>query len=205
MIGGSVPIPASRPPLSQPTKQESFVIFLITDLRYFTFLYQHIKYTTEGLEEKKSKQSDLGWHQAQESGSLWHFWAALRAFAGYHGCICTRNFHKATRSADSPSRVSQPGICWSTGPSSRLSDFCWLVSSLPDSHLLNYLFCLLVSAALFCWLFLWDFPSLVLFRSRGRYRKQALCVGFVPKQRDSLTGTHTHRNECHPSCHRSFP
>ena len=49
---------------------------------------------------------------------------------------CTRvKLPQATSNADISSRVGQPGLCWSTGLSSHLSDFCWLASSLPSSHL----------------------------------------------------------------------
>ena len=125
----------------------------------------------------------------QERGSLWHFCAALHAFAGYRRRVFAWNFHKATRNADS-SRVGQPGICGSTGPSSRLSDFCWLVSSLPNSHLLDWP---VLSTGLFCSLS----PSLfsetfVLFRSYGRSRTQALCVGFTPKQTKGSSDWHPH-------------
>ena len=68
-----------------------------------------------------------------------------------------------------------------------------LISWLPFSWLLSPCDCL------------WDLPSLLLFRSRGRSRAQAiLCVSRQNRQRDPLTGTHTHRNECHPSCHSAL-
>ena len=48
----------------------------------------------------------------------------------------------------------------------------------------------------------WDPPSLVLFWSRGRSRaKSFVWVSRQNRQRDPLTSTRTHRNECHPSCH----
>ena len=66
---------------------------------------------------------------------------------------CTQaKTHKATSNTDVSSCIGPPGICRSTGPSSHLSDFCWLVSSLHNSRLLTDLFCRLVSAAPFCWL-----------------------------------------------------
>ena len=44
---------------------------------------------------------------------------------------CIREKHpQAAKNADLSSRVGQPGIRRSTGPSSRLSDFWWLVSSM---------------------------------------------------------------------------
>ena len=91
----------------------------------------------------------------------------------------SENSHKATSGADLTSRIGPPGICRSTGPSSCLSDFCWLVSSLPDSHLpdwpvlstgpfyslsffswlLSHADCPLLLPAFFC--LLSDLPSLV--------------------------------------------
>ena len=51
---------------------------------------------------------------------------------------CTRaKLPQAKSNADLSSRVGQPGMCRSTCLSSRLSDFCWLVFSLPYSHLLT--------------------------------------------------------------------
>ena len=38
----------------------------------------------------------------------------------------------------------------------------------------------------------WDLSLLVNFWSHGRSRAQALCLGFAPKQRYRLPGTHTH-------------
>ena len=102
--------------------------------------------------EWKGKKNNHGLGLAPSARSRWHFCAALRAFAGYCGRVFVRNFHKATMNADLSSRVGQPGICRSTGPSSRLSDFCWRVSTLPWSHLWTDLFCRLVSVASFNWL-----------------------------------------------------
>ena len=69
------------------------------------------------------------------------------AFAGYRGRVFVQNFHKATRNADSSSRVGQLGICWSTGPSSRLSA---LLSSLDWPSLSTGLFCSFLLTVLSC-------------------------------------------------------
>ena len=74
--------------------------------------------------------------------------------------------------------------------------------------------CVLPWSAVSSWLFsstlccqfnslclLWDLPFLLHFWPRGRSHSQALCLGFVPKQRDSLTSVHTNGNECYLLCY----
>ena len=73
--------------------------------------------------------------------------------------------------------------------------FCWQYPSLFDRPLVpTGLCCSLLLTAFFC--LLSDLPFLVHFRSRGRSRTQALCVGFAPKKkkRDSLSLTPTETN-----------
>ena len=60
----------------------------------------------------------------------------------------TENSHKTTSQADLSSHVGPPGICRSTNTSSHLSGFCWLVASMPDSHLPDCLFYQLVPSLL---------------------------------------------------------
>ena len=82
-----------------------------------------------------------------------------------------------------------------TAFSCRLSSsasFFWLCPSLDCSLMPNVLFCSLLLTDLLLDLL----PAS--FRSRGRSRVQALCVGFAPKQRDPLTGTHTHQRNKYP-------
>ena len=56
----------------------------------------------EGGRKEQTNKHRLGFAPSARKGkSLWHFCAALRAFAGYRGRILARNFHKATRNADS--------------------------------------------------------------------------------------------------------
>ena len=63
----------------------------------------------------------------------------------------SENSHKATSNVDLTSRVGPLGTCKSTGPSSRLSDFCWLVSHLPDWPVLSTgSFCSLLLTVFFC-------------------------------------------------------
>ena len=149
------------------------------------------------MEEKKNKYG-LGWApgaRREKSATL----LCILCFCGLTRACTRAKLPQATSNADLSSRVGQPGICRSTGLSSRLSDFCWLISSLPCSHLLTDL--LLTGS--FCRLTLLcspgDLPSLVLFRSRGRSRVQALGVGFTPnRQRNLLTGTYLHPQKWMP-------
>ena len=119
---------------------------------------------------------------------------------------------KPQRNADLSSRIGQPGICRSTGLSSRLSGFCWLVSSLPDSHLLTDSFswqqpsldCDLLLTALSCRLVSGTFLSSSSPVSWEISRSIPLC-GFCAKTDKGifwLALTYTHRNKCHPSCHK---
>ena len=129
----------------------------------------------------------------------------------------SENTHKATSNADLSSRVGQPIISRSTGTSSRLSDlwlllvsFCSLLLTVSFSALLSPLsidffssplstgiFCSLLLTASFPWLtshadFLCYLPSLVYFRSPGRSRAQALCVGFTLKLTKGFSDWHPH-------------
>ena len=142
------------------------MVFLISGQGYFTFLYQHIKYITERVEEKNNY--GLGLAPSAKLVTL----LCIMCFCGLMWACTQAKLPQATSNADLSSRVGLPGICRSTGLSSCLSDFCWLVSFLPFSHFLTDL---LLTA-------LWDLPSLVLFWSLGSSCMQALCVGFVPKQ-----------------------
>ena len=64
----------------------------------------------------------------------------------------SKSSQKATNNADLNSPVGQHGIYWSKSLSNHLSDFCWLDSSLPESHLLTDMSWWLVFSAPFCWL-----------------------------------------------------
>ena len=167
------------------------LIFFLFSTRGITHFFTNTQNITERVEEK-NKRTNTDLRQLHKSvtnsfllhrgRSLWRFCAALRAFVGYRGRVFARNFHKATRNAESS--LDCPVL--STGL------FC--------SLLLTVLFNPLLSTDSLC--LLWDLPSLVHFRSRSRSRPQALCVGFaLNRQKDSLTDTHTNRNECYPSCY----
>ena len=71
------------------------------------------------------------------------------------------------------------------------------------THLLTDLFCQLVSAAPFCWLsssvFSWTFlPSFTSSLVGDLVCWPFVWVSCLNKQKDSLIGTHTQRNRCHP-------
>ena len=63
----------------------------------------------------------------------------------------------------------------------------------------------ILSTSLNCYLLL-TVPGTFLLSSSsslvGDLGRKPFGVGFAPKQRDPRTGTHSHRNECHPSCRR---
>ena len=104
---------------------------------------------------------------------MWHFCAALHAFADYCGRIFARNFRKATRNSDS-------------------SLDCLLTASLCCVLLWTAISSRLFSSALLCQLTLWDLSSFLHFRSRGRSHPQALCVSSAPKQTKRLSDRRTH-------------
>ena len=86
--------------------------------------------------KNKRTNTDLGQLQAQER-SMWHFCAALRAFAGYRGRVFARNFHKATRNANSFLALVSPA---SIGQQVLAVVFLTsvILSSLPSFHLPNW-------------------------------------------------------------------
>ena len=125
----------------------------------------------------------------------------LRAFSGYRRRVFVQNFLKATKNADSSSRVGQPGICRSTGPSCRLllTGFLSTQLSSPDWPVLSTgLFCSLLLTVSFS--LLWDLPSSTSGLVGDLAHKSFVWVSRQNRQRDPLTNTHTHWNECHPSC-----
>ena len=177
------------------------MVFLISGQGYFTFLYQHTKYTTDWVKEKKNKQS-LAWVSSKRK----------------KGEVCDTFVHSVCLSAN----VSVYSSETPTKPLGMLTHFFTLVNpassqvfldrqlppiSVDWSVLSTGLFCPLLLTDSFSWLlslayWLWDIPSLVLFWSRGKTCAQAVCVSFAPKQtKGSSDWHHTHRNECHPSCH----
>ena len=130
------PTPTISTNQTTPGHQNRLVVFLISGQGYFTFLYQQTKYNRED-ERKEEQNQGLGLAPgARKEKSVILLCSSPWIYRLLRVCIRAK-LPLATRNADSSSRVGQPGICRSTSPSSRLSDFCWMVSSLPDSHLLT--------------------------------------------------------------------
>ena len=77
------------------------VVSLISDQRHYTFLYRYAKHNWEGRIKEQTNKHGLGSAPSARGGSLWHFYAALRVFAGYRGRLLGRNYHKASGNADS--------------------------------------------------------------------------------------------------------
>ena len=180
---------ASWPPLFQPTK---LLMAIRIVLWFFSSLARGISHSftkTQNTQLRGWKKRRTNNHSARREKLVTLL--CILCFCGLTW-VCTRvKLPQATSNADLSSCVGQPGICRSTGLSSHLSDFCWLVSSLPCSHLLTDL------SSADC---PWDLPSLVLFWSRRRSHAQALCVGFTPKQTKGSFDWHPH-TECPTSCH----
>ena len=101
---------------------------------------------------------------------------------------------KSQRNAGSSSHIGQHGICWSTGPSSCLSDFCWLPCSLDWSVLSTSLDWLLLCSA--------DSETFLPLSSSGlvgNLRCKPFVWGFTPKQTKGSSDWHPH---LHASYHR---
>ena len=84
--------------------------------------------------KKRKNKHRLGLASSARGGSLSYFWCILWANASVYS---SENTRKATSNADLSPPAAPPGIWRSTGPSSRLPDFCWLVSPLPDWPVLS--------------------------------------------------------------------
>ena len=82
-------------------RSDRLMVSLISSQGHYTFLYGHTKHNREGGRKEQTNKHGSGSAPNARGGSLWHFCAALRAFAGNRGRILARNFHKATRNADS--------------------------------------------------------------------------------------------------------
>ena len=181
---------AGRLPLSQPTK---LLMTIRIVLWFFSSLARGISHSLtntqntqpRGWKKRRTNNHRLGLAPSarrEKSVTL----LCILCFCGLTRACTRAKLPQATSNADLSSCVGQHGICRLTDIGSRLSDFSWLVSFLPCSHLLmGYFSWLLCSAD--C---LWDLPSFVIFRSRGRPRAQALCVRFAPKQTKEFFDRH---------------
>ena len=128
-------------------RSDHLVVSLISDQGHYTFLYGHTKHNREGGRNEQTR----AWVSSKCKREVCDTFLQLAV----HMHVFAQNFHKATRNADSFSCVSQPGLCRSTGLSSRLSDFCsslfsalllspWLTCSVNWSLLLPSADCLLL-------------------------------------------------------------
>ena len=83
------------------------------------------KYNREGGRKEQTNQHALG---SAPSARRREVYVTLFVHSVFLCAIVSvylsENSHKATSNADLTSRIGHPGICGSTGPSSRLSDFC---------------------------------------------------------------------------------
>ena len=155
-------------------RSDRLVVSLISDQGHYTFLYGYTKHNRED-GRKGQMNTDLGQLQAQEGEFRDPFCAF---FELTRACTRVKLPQKPLAMLTSVDCVL---LLLLTALSSRLISFTpfrWLSPSAP-----------------FCWMSYSVFSRTFLpssFRFRGRSRVQALCLGFAPKQRDSLTGTHTH-------------
>ena len=148
---------------------------LISDQGYYTFHYGHTEYNRVGGRKVQTNRHGFGSAPSARRGEVYVILLVHSVFLWANASLySSENSHKATSNADLNSRVGQPCICRSTGPSSHLSDFCWLVSPLPCFHLLlsllSFLQCpsldwplmLTVLFSSFLLTVFWDLPYLVL-------------------------------------------
>ena len=144
--------------------------------------------------EKKNKRTIWTWVSSKrKKGSLFSPCICRLSPA----CIFRETSTKATSHADISRWLTRP-LCRSSGLSSRLSDFCWLPSLLclhpllpPSADCCQLPFSVFLRQLTFCPFS--DLPFLVHFRSRGGYLAQPFeWVSRQSRQRDSLTGVHTH-------------
>ena len=69
-------------------KSDRVVVSLTSKQGHYTFLYSHTKHNREGGRKEQTNKHGLGSApSARRRKSMWHFCAALRAFAGYHGRV----------------------------------------------------------------------------------------------------------------------
>ena len=122
--------------------------------------------------KKQTNKHGLGSAPSAKRGkSIWHFCAALRGFTGYRGRVFCAKLPQNHLEYWLISRLP----CFHLFTAS----FCWLCPSL-DSYLKpTVLFCPSLSFGYLC--LLWDLPSLLHFRSRGRSRPEVIRMGFAPK------------------------
>ena len=139
---------------------------------------------------KEKTQSRTWVSSKRKKGEVCDTFLAFCASVGYCERVFERNSHKVTRNADSSSHVDQPGLWVHTSEQSTFPQL-----------LLNALSCRLPRSLVSYSLSLSGtfIPSF----SSGLSRKLFVWVSRQNRQRDPLSDTHTHRNECHPSRHNN--
>ena len=142
------------------------VVSLISGQGYFTFLYGHTKHNREE-GRKENKQTQTWVSSKRKKGEVFDTFLAFCELS--RACILTKL-------PQSHQECWLIFLCWLNRPESTVSSNCSLLPTV--------LFCRLVCSCLLLLTdssSLWDLPSLVLFRSRGRSHAQALCIGFSSK------------------------
>ena len=157
---------------------------------------------------KKNKQHGLGLApsaRGERSETLsWHtvlLWANASVYSNEISSKPQRNVTHLLTLAHPASQSTDTSSCLSVDCSVL---FCWLVCS----RLPTGLFCPLDWLLLFSSLLLTVsgafLPSSAFGLLGDLARKLFVWVSRQYRQSNPLTGTHTHRNECHPSCHISL-
>ena len=183
-------VPHYLNPLKRSWPSDRLVVSLISGQRYFTFLFGHIKHNIHNREgARKENKLTRTWISSKRKKGEYDTSLAFKASVGQHKRVFERNSYRATRDVDSFSHVANQ-TSESTGPSSHFLDR-QLPPTVDCSLLLITQFCRLPHSV----------PSGTFLLSSS----SGLMGNLVHqnRQRNLLTGTHTHRNECHPSCHIS--
>ena len=143
--------------------------FLISDQGHYTFLYGYGKHNREGGGKEQTNKHGLALIPSESRRKyMWHFYAALRAFAGYRRRVFCAKLQQ--------SHQEYWLISWLLCFQLLTASFCWLCPSLNSYLKLTALFCTPWPTTFPC--LLWDLPSLVYLRPCA----MAFCVGFAPKQ-----------------------
>ena len=170
------PTPTISASLNQTAHGQWFIcfcFFFISTQGHYIFLYGHTEHNREGGSKEQMNKHGLG------ISSKCKKWEALRAFAGYRGRIIARNFHKATRNAESSFDFH---FCPAT---------IFLLSASADCVFLwTVISSRLFSSALLCQLTLFVFSGNFLLPSTS---------GLV--LRPFVWVSRQNRNEFNPSCH----
>ena len=153
---------------------------MVFDQGHYTFLYGHAKHNQEVGGKEQTNKHGLGSAPSARRGmSMWHFCAALRAFAGYRGRVLARNFHKATWNADSS--LDCPAAIFSLPPPAD----CVLLWTAISSRLFPSALLCQLPLSVFSGTFL---PSSTSGLAGDLALRPFVWVSLQSRQRDSLTG-----------------